>query len=148
MFAFFLELRKKMPEKYLEKIKKAIISRKIKMIFIWGAGMIGKMLAYMLLSMSIKCELVDSSANVQGRVVACGKKVMPPNVINPVVGNIVLIANSRDTETMLQQGEMMGLKRYINLFDFTDWCMYIAYLKYSKLLVSDSCMRDSEKDSV
>ena len=131
MYAFLLETENQIGDSYKQKIKTELENNHVNKIIIFGAGKVGKILGKTLTELHFNFDIIDNNSTIQGTDFF-SKKVLSPITIRPTAGTIVLVANSGDSSTMLNQLVDMGFKKNIDAIDFTVWCMYLAYLKYSK----------------
>ena len=131
MYVFLLEIENQIGDDYKKKIKNILETNHVHKIIIFGAGKVGKIIGKILTELHFDFDIIDNNSAIQGMDFFC-KKVLSPKTIKPTVGTIVLVANSGDSSTMLNQLVGMGFKKNIDVIDFTIWCMYLAYLKYNK----------------
>ena len=131
VYPFLLETKNNFTEAHQEKVKKALRGKKIGKVIVFGAGTVGRVMAEMLSKMQIDFAIADNNSKLIGTEV-CGKKIISVSGLRVNDGEIVLLANSGHTDGMIEQLREMGLKKDKDFYDFQDWCMYLAYLRYMR----------------
>lgn len=129
MYVFLLEMEDTVDGSYKEKIKKVFESHNINKVFIFGAGRVGNMIGELLKGLDVDFDVIDNNQSIQGTRMF-DKMVLSPDVLSPEKGTLVLVANSGDSASMIDQMVTKGFRANIDVIDFTDWCMHVAYLKY------------------
>lgn len=132
MYPFLLENHKWLTDSFKKKIQKVFRKNGIKKVCIFGAGKVGKILGNILWELGIDFDVVDNAPEKQKESMH-GRNILSPKTLRPATGLLVLVANSGNTNNILNQLESMGFSENIDVVDFSDWCMYLLYLKYHKV---------------